>query len=72
MQVSYAVLAAAVIIGGVLLYTQRYQVWHDSAAFYVVHDGWTGKFIACRVQELRSGGSSVSLRCQNTSGSGTQ
>ena len=65
MQTSYAVLIAAVIIGGVLLFTQRYQVWHDSTAFYVIHDAWTGKIVACRIQALQ--GDEVRLACKSIS-----
>ena len=65
MQTSYAVLIAAVIIGGALLYTQRYQVWHDSTAFYVIHDTWTGKFVACGVKALQ--GDEVRLSCRSIS-----
>ena len=64
MQTSYAVLIAAVIIGGVLLYTQRFQVWHDSPTFYVIHDAWTGKFVACRIQALQD--ANVKISCRST------
>lgn len=42
-----AIIVAAVLIGGALLYSDRYQVLQPGDGVYVVHDTWSGALIGC-------------------------
>ncbi len=58
-----AIVIAAGMIGAVILYTERYQVWHDAATFYVMHDTWSGELTTCRVRKLDAPEAILSMDC---------
>ncbi|TFG47961.1 MAG: hypothetical protein E4H38_07260 [Gemmatimonadales bacterium] len=44
---SLAIIVAAVLISGAVLYSDRYQVLQPGDGVYVVHDTWSGALTGC-------------------------
>ena len=47
-----AILIAGGMIGGAILYIERFQVWQSQPGLYLIHDTWTGDMTSCLLQGM--------------------